>query len=109
MIRPLRGRVIVREDVEADYSHLRHIVVPDVINDDHPTALARRRTWHRGRVVAMGEPARTRKGAEVPHGFNVGDLIVFHWAHLESAWTFEWPDGSRVACIPQECVDGVYE
>lgn len=141
MIRLLRGRVVIREDMAADHAHLKHIIVPGVVADDHPTAAARRRTWHRGTVLAMGAPALTRTrackachgageygagvsdqflercascygtgragGAEIPHGFAVGDEVIFHWAHLETAWTVEWEDGKLAACVPQECVDAV--
>jgi len=60
-IKLLRGRVVIREDLGADHAHLKHIVVPQAVLDDHPTAEARRRTWHRGTVLAMGAPARTKR------------------------------------------------
>lgn len=108
MIRVLKGRVVVREDLRADYDTFKHIVVPDVTTANDRDAVARARTWHRGTVLAMGSPA-TRHGHDVPHGFKVGDRVLFHWIHNEKSWTFPWTDGDTAAVIPQECVDAVLE
>jgi hypothetical protein len=57
----------------------------------------------------MGAPAQTRKGAEVAHGFAVGDEVLFVWTHHEKTWTRPWTDGELAAWIPQENVLAVVE
>lgn len=105
-MRLLRGRVLIREDLKADTSHFSRIIAPDVSTKHDEKAVARARTWHRGVVLQIGPPAMTRKGVEVPHGFAVGDVVIFHWAHAESMWTIDLGEGLVVA-VPQECVDAV--
>ncbi len=63
---------------------------------------------HTGRVLAMGPPARTPTGAEVEHGFVVGDLVQYHFTHLEEAATNTW-NGEKAVWVPQQNVDGVWE
>lgn len=104
--RCLQGRVIIREDYKAEHAH-KLIIVPDISDANDKHAQARKREFHRGVVLAMGPPATTRKGHEVPPGFGVGDSVIFHWNHLEASWTFEWLDGERACCVPQQCVDAV--
>ena len=107
-IRLLPGRIVIREDYAADHAHLRHILVPEIaLGTDDKDALAKKREWHRGKVLAVGAPAKTEKGAEVARGFEVGDEVIFHWTHLERAWTIEWIDGERACVVPQEAVDAV--
>lgn len=108
-IRLLRGQVVIREDLDAATRHFRHIVVPNVSNESahNPDAIAERRTFHRGKVLAMGAPMLTSKGVEVPHGFAVGDDVVFHWIHGERLWTRPWLDGEPASWVPQAAVDGV--
>lgn len=109
-IRLMRGQVVVREELNADTAHLTHIIVPGVSNSDLNDAIDRNRTWHRGKVLAMGPPSRTRKGrAEVPHGFVVGDTVLFHWEHHEKSFTREWIDGEPAAWLSQRCIDAVCE
>jgi co-chaperonin GroES (HSP10) len=105
-IRLLRGQVVVREDHHAATREFTHIVVPELGTAEER---ARKRTSHVARVLAMGPPALTRKGVEVPHGFAVGDTVVFSWATHEKSWTRPWVDGELAAWIPQECVHGVVE
>jgi hypothetical protein len=64
---------------------------------------------HTGRVLALGPPARTKAGAEVAHGFTVGDLVQYHFVHNQAAATMPWVDGEPATWVPQECVDGVWE
>lgn len=97
MIRPLRGQVVIREIKEA--SGMLWTPEPD------PRSVK----THRGVVLAMGAPARTSKGVEVPHGFQVGDVVQYHWVHRERDYTRPWTDGEPACWIPQECVDGVIE
>jgi co-chaperonin GroES (HSP10) len=110
-IRLLRGQVVVREDLDADTSHFTHIVVPGVNDDERhdPDARQRARKWHRGVVLAKGAPMLTPKGVEVPHGFEVGDVVIFHWIHREKSWTREWVDGKLAAWLPQAAIDAVVE
>jgi hypothetical protein len=65
---------------------------------------------HVGRVLALGPPARLNgSGPEVPHGFEVGDLVQYHLTHLEKMATNPWPpDGEMAVWVPQENVDGVW-
>lgn len=109
MIRLLRGQVVIRENLTADTSHYTHIVIPNVSNAERhdADAIQRARTWHRGIVLAMGAPMLTPRGVEVPHGFAVGDDVLFHWAHHEKAWTREWVDGLPACWVPQAFVDAV--
>jgi co-chaperonin GroES (HSP10) len=108
MMRLLRGRVLVREDLKADTDHFLRIIVPDVFTTHDKDAVAVARTWHRGTVIQIGPPALTKKGVEVPHGFAVGDVVLFHWAHAERMWSLDLGEGVVVA-LPQDCVDVVLE
>lgn len=105
----LRGRVIIREDYGADYEQYSHIIVPTPSTKDDKDAVARARTWHRGKVLALGAPALTKKGVEVPHGFEVGDTVLFHWEHYEKGFTRPWTDGELACWVSQQCVDAVVE
>jgi co-chaperonin GroES (HSP10) len=106
-VRLLRGRVVIREDHKADFRHFPHIIVPDPLTTHNKDAVAEGRTWHRGTVLAMGEPALTPTGAEVDPGFQVGDSVVFHFSHNEKQWTRPWTDGELAVWCPQWCVDAV--
>lgn len=108
-IRLLRGQVVVREDLKADTDRYTHIVVPDVSTRDDKHAIARARGWHRGKVLAVGPLAQTKKGIEVDRGFGVGDTVLFHWEHHEAGFTRMWEDGELAAWVPQFCVDAVIE
>lgn len=108
MWRVLRGQVVIREELDAQHAEYRHIVVPRARAGDDADGERRARTSHVGIVLAMGPPARTARGVEVTPGFAVGDRVVFHWGHLERAWTRPWPEDGLDACwIPQEFVDAV--
>lgn len=100
MIRLLRGRVAVREIVRGEY--------PGEIW--MPSRDAYEVKTHRGVVIAKGEPAIVHGKHEVPHGFEVGDVVQYHFTHLEKGWTVPWPeDGEPVTYVPQENVDAVIE
>jgi co-chaperonin GroES (HSP10) len=101
--------VVVREDYKADTAHYTHLIVPDVSTQHDRDAVARARKWHRGTVLAKGAPALTAKGVEVPHGFEVGDTVLFHWNHYEKGFTRPWSDGEPACWVPQVCVDAVVE
>lgn len=107
-MRLLRGRVVIREDLKADQKRFPSLIVPDVTSYDRDSVAASR-TYHRGRVLGMGPPALTKQGHEVPHGFTVGDEVLFHWVHNERGFTRPWEDGEPAAWIPQEAVDAVIE
>ena len=108
-IRLLRGQVVIREDRKADTRHYTQLIVPDVSTAHDKDAIARARKWHRGKVLAVGSPVLTRKGHEVPHGFGVGDDVLFHWEHYEAGFTRPWVDGELACWVPQMCVDAVVE
>lgn len=106
----LRGQVVVREEYDADYTQYKHIIVPQLQGDsDDRHAIARRRTWHRGEVLSVGAPARTKKGVEVPHGFEVGDTVFFHWEKNELNFTRPWTDGKLACWLMQKEIDAVLE
>lgn len=109
-IRLLRGQVVVRENYAVHSQDYPHLVLPESRNGyDDRHAVARGRTWHIGEVIAMGAPALTKKGAEVPHGFAVGDTVIFHWEHNEEQFTRPWTDGKLACWMTQRCVDAVVE
>lgn len=108
-IRLIRGQVVVREDLLADYAQYTHIKIPGVDFSDTPDAIARKRTWHRGIVLAKGEPAKDKWGNEIAQGFEVGDAVVFHFEHHEKSFTRPWTDGKNAVWLPQWCVDAVLE
>ena len=97
-VRLLRGQVVIREERHVS----AHVWAP---TPENPRDVK----THRGRVLAMGPPAVTRKGHEVPHGFKVGDIVQFHFNHRERDFTRPWTDGEDAVWVPQECVDGVWE
>lgn len=98
-IRLLPGQVVVREERSEPSTALWT-----------PAPGARDVRTHRGRVLALGPPARLGgSGVEVPHGFGVGDLVQFHFTHHQDAATRPWPlDGKPATWVPQENVDGVW-
>ena len=104
MIRPMRGQVVVRECHVAQF-----LWTPD--------ANPRQVKTHQGVVLAMGAPARTPMsvdgerwigGVEIPHGFEVGDVVQYHFEHHQEAWTMAWEDGSPATWLAQKNVDGVW-
>ncbi len=108
-LRLLRGQLVVREQLNADTAHYRHIVVPDVSTEHDAKAVARARKWHRGTVLQIGAPALTKDGAEVEPEYKVGDTVIFHWIHHEESWTRPWTDGELACWLPQAAVDAVLE
>jgi co-chaperonin GroES (HSP10) len=102
-VRLMRGQCVIREDMGA-YHGQDKIIVPEL--GDYRAAQDRR-TFHRGRVLALGAPPVTKRGAEVVPEFKVGDEVIFHWEALEKAWTREWIDNEPAAWLPQQCVDAV--
>lgn len=78
---------------------------------------------HTGRVIAMGPPALActvdKMGRcvssscahpEVPHGFEIGDEVIYHYVHHQAAHTRLWPeDGKPASWVPQTSVDAVIE
>ena len=111
VLRPLRGRVAVRE---IGVSRSDVLVLPDMVDDwerkrDKSRGI-RAQSSHRGRVLAMGEPA-TKYGHEVPWGFGVGDEVVFVFGAkgTEESRTSKWLDGEPCVWIAQEEIQAVYE
>lgn len=111
-VRPLRGRVVVRE-LESLVSP-GGIVFPPAQRDWEREAARdkgiRAKSSHRGVVLDMGPPARASIGErEVEPGFKVGDTVQYVWAHNEREFTKEWVDGKPASWISQECVLAVIE
>lgn len=94
-IHPMRGQVVVRELFESS-----PIWRPDAPRD---------RRIHRGTVLALGAPARTSRGVEVPFGFGVGDVVLYSFVHNEAAFTCPWTDGGKATWVPQFCVSAVVD
>ena len=97
----MRGQVVVRE---LDVLGSTVLWTPE----DGP----RQRKTHRGRVLAMGAPARLvdLPGSPlVPFLFDVGDVVQYHFAHHQEAWTMPWPlDGKPCTWLAQANIDGVW-
>lgn len=96
-MRLLRGRVVIRE-----------ITGRSTVLWTPAPGLRDVRT-HVGRVLAMGPAALSASRAdarEVEPGFVVGDVVQYHFTHLEELATNFW-DGKRAHWIPQENVDAV--
>jgi co-chaperonin GroES (HSP10) len=110
-LRPLRGRVAIRELHDKPTT----IVLPDGYHKAHE----RDRTSHRGVVLGMGPPARTRKGAEVAAEFTEGSTVRFVFdadngveggGFTEAARTAVWPpDGGPCVWVMQAEVIAVEE
>jgi hypothetical protein len=98
-IRLMRGQCVVREiDRGSDT-----IWTPEEKNQ-------RSVRTHSGRVLGLGAPALTKRGAEVPWGFDVGALVQFHYVHHREAHTRDWPeDGKLAVWIPQVALDAVWD
>ncbi len=97
MIRPMRGQVVIEEIPQAPSATLWT-----------PTPGARQVKTHTGRVLALGPPARTPTGAEVPHGFEVGDVVLYRFTFLEKLAENSW-QGRKAHWIPQQDVTAVWE
>lgn len=105
-VRLFPGMVVVRENIRGHYGR-SSIIVPDTVMADE-----RSRRWHRGKVIAMGPPARLDGGTgpEVPQGFRAGDEILFHFEKHEKARTRPWPpDGEPAVWLMQQEIDAVLE
>ena len=96
MIRPLRGRVVIRE-----HKRLSSILF-------HPDENPREQKTHRGEVIALGEPFMLPCGAEIPFGFRVGDVVQYHFEGPERGRTTEWADAGVVCVMAQREVDCVW-
>ncbi len=97
-IRLMRGQVVIRETKTPP---------SEVVWT--PEEKARSVKIHRGRVLAMGPPAEMPSGAPVPHGFDVGDVVLYTWTHNEKAFTMPWVDGENASWIPQVNVQAVLD
>jgi co-chaperonin GroES (HSP10) len=80
MIRPLRGRVAIRPIVPMRTGLIWHPDQrPDTERAEDKSLGILAQSSHRGRVLAMGAPA-LRWGQELPHGFAVGDEVIYVFA-----------------------------
>ena len=94
--RPMRGQVVVREV----YEH-HSIWTPTPSNPRDVTS-------HRGIVLALGPPSIVG-GVEIPHGFKVGDTVLYHWEHNEKGSTAAWGDVPDAKWLMQREIDAVVE
>ena len=99
---PLRGRVVIREHKEAS----RIVTIIDTRDPRSDLTVSR---THRGTVLALGPPALTDEGHEVPHGFGVGDVVGFHFEATEAGRTTTWGDLDGVVVMAQREIDYVLE
>jgi co-chaperonin GroES (HSP10) len=97
VIRPLRGRVVIRED-----KRLSSIII-------HPDENPREQKTHRGEVIALGEPFMLPSGALIPWSFGVGSVVQFHFEATEKGRTIEWGDAGTVVVMAAREVDGVWD
>jgi len=98
--RPMRGQVVVRE-IKDEYATIRGVY--------RLGGNPREVKIHRGTVLAIGAPMLTAKGAEVPHGFSGGDVVLYSFQHNERAFTYPWSDDKPATWIPQWAVSAVLE
>jgi hypothetical protein len=109
--RPTRGWVVVREEKRRS-----SIIVDPGFGED----VARQTKTHRGRVLAIGPPAllhgfetvdgvKAPRDWEVPHLFEVGDIVQFHFEGTEKGRTTVWSDGESCLCMAQREIDAVIE
>lgn len=104
-IRPLRGRVAIRE-IAPERAGI--IYLYDTL-DSHRLGI-KAMASHKGTVVAFGPPAFSADGVhEVPYEFAVGDVVQFVWSHNADNFTKLWTDGKPVCWVEQEAVLGVWE
>jgi co-chaperonin GroES (HSP10) len=85
--------------IEPDRSH-GGIIIPD------PQKRTNANTLGRGIVLAMGPPALSKKGVEVPPNFKVGDEVLHIGQHVSRD---SWNNGERVRYCAQEEVQCVIE
>lgn len=102
-IRLMRGQVVVRE-LDAPPSPVLWT----------PEQGPRQVRTHRGVVLGLGPPARltaSPTSPEVPHGFEVGDVVQFHFGAVgtQVARTRAWTDGKPATWLTQAEVDAVWE
>jgi hypothetical protein len=102
-VRLMRGQVVIREEAVQPSNALWT-----------PEPGARRVKTHRGRVLALGPPARLTEhpdSPEVPHGFRVGDVVQFHFGAMgtQEARTRTWTDGHPATWLTQAEIDAVWE
>jgi co-chaperonin GroES (HSP10) len=98
VIRPLRGRCVIRED-----KCRSSIIIDPGIADERAIST------HRGVVLAIGEPAYADPGVEVPWLFGVGDTVQFHFSMMtEKGRTVQWGDSLAVV-MAQDEIDAVIE
>jgi co-chaperonin GroES (HSP10) len=101
---PLRGRVVIREHKAARFDAFPSLVIPDQAMADE-----RARTSHIGTVLGMGPPVQTSSGADIAHGFKVGDTVTFHFEATEEGRKAPWEDGLEALWMAQREVDAVIE
>lgn len=103
MIRPLRGRIIIRPTGSAhgyaDQLRRLGLDVPDTYEDD-PRTRKNQNSLGRGVVIAMGPPARDRWGREVVPGFREGDEVLHIGQHISR--DVVWNGETCRACSQEE-------
>ena len=97
MIRPLKGRAVIRERKPSS-----DVLV---LLDGNP----REEKSHRGTVLALGDPAECPNGAPIPWGCEVGDEVVYVWHHMEKLTTAPWDDGKPASWVPHTSILAVVE
>jgi co-chaperonin GroES (HSP10) len=108
-VRWLRGRCLLRRDNSEIREHVRPsgVIVPDrTLYSEHAE---RDVTIHRGKVLAIGLPARMGDhGPLVPWGIEVGDVVIYTYGvAMQKTRTFAGDEGGELVVVAQEEVIGV--
>lgn len=104
----LRGRVAIRPIVETKRGNL--FLPTDWQREFEHSQGIKAKSSHKGKVLGFGPPAMTQSGHELPHGFEVGDVVNFAYHVNEKASDGQlWEDGEPCIYIAQEHINGVYE
>lgn len=104
MIRLLRGRVAVRPIEPLRTGLIWHPEQRSATErGEQKSRGILAQSSHRGRVLGKGAPA-LRYGHEMPHGFDVGDEVVFVFGAKGSEESRQsvWTDGEPCVWIAQE-------
>lgn len=96
-VRPLPGRVVIKED-----RRLSTVILLGHSPDDRTV------TTHRGTVIDA-EPLVLPNGAVVPLDFKVGDVVQFHFEATQKGRTTTWNGHEDVLVMAQREIDAVIE
>jgi len=111
-LRPLRGRVALRELIDTRTGLIWHPDNrPDTERAEDKSRGRLAQSSHRGRVLGFGPPALMYERHEVPHGFAIGDEVVFVYGSglVEVGRRSTWTDDGPCVWVTQEEVLAVVQ